>query len=218
MGIIGPNGGGKTTLLRLLLGLISQHDGEVRIFGLPPAELGKQREAIGYIPQRPVFARHFPVSILDVVTMGLVTGSLLGRPLTREQRGKVHHSLEQVGLLSLRHKPFNRLSGGQQQLAFLARALCRAPELLLLDEPNAGLDLSSQHRFFDLLQSLQQKQNLTVVMVSHDLAAIARHADRLVCINCTMHVHGKPGDVLNSPDLEKAYRCEFDLLFGQRRE
>ncbi|MEW5920884.1 MAG: ABC transporter ATP-binding protein [Bacillota bacterium] len=217
VGIIGPNGAGKTTLLRLLLGLIRQTSGQVRIFGLPPAQLGKKREAIGYMPQRPTFDRRFPLSTLDVVNMGLVTAGSLGCPLTRKQREKARCSLEQVGLAALQNRPFSRLSGGEQQRAFLARAICREPLLLLLDEPNTGLDLPTQHNFFNLLQQLQHKYNLTVVMVSHDLVAIARFAHRLVCINRTMHVHGKPLDVLNSPHLEKAYRCEFDVLFGRER-
>ena len=217
VGIIGPNGAGKTTLMRLLLGLVRQSRGDVKIFGLPPMRLGRQREAIGYMPQRPVFDRRFPLSALDVVNMGQVTAGTLGRPLTTQQREKARQSLYQVGLLSLQDRPFGQLSGGEQQRTFLARAICRQPCLLLLDEPNAGLDLPTQHKFFELLQQLQQLHTLTVVMVSHDLAAIARYAHRLVCINRTMHVHGKPLDVLNSPDLEKAYRCEFDVLFGRER-
>lgn len=215
VGIIGPNGAGKTSLLRLLLGLIRPTGGEVKIFGFPPARLGNKREAIGYMPQRPVFDRRFPLCVLDVVHMGLNTLGTLGRPLTREQREKGRRSLQQVGLAALRDRPFGELSGGEQQRVFLARALCREPQLLLLDEPNAGLDLPTQHQFFGLLQRLQQEQNLTIIMVSHDLAAVARYAHRLACINRTMHVHGEPREVLSSPHLEKAYRCEFDLLFGR---
>ncbi len=214
VGIIGPNGAGKTTLLRLLLGLIWQTGGEIKIFGLSPSRLGRKREAIGYMPQRPALDRRFPLSVLDVVFMGLHTPATLGRPLTRERREKGRRSLEQVGLAALQDRPFGELSGGEQQRVFLARALCREPQLLLLDEPNAGLDLPTQHHFFNLLQQLQKEHNLTVIMVSHDLAAIARYAHRLVCINRTMHVHGRPGEVLSSPHLEKAYRCEFDLLLG----
>ncbi|RJX27987.1 MAG: ABC transporter ATP-binding protein [Dethiobacter sp.] len=215
-GIIGPNGAGKTTLMRVLLGLVRATAGQVKIFGRTPEMLGGMRDEIGYIPQRPVFHRHFPVSTLDVVLMGMVTPTSLGRPFSRLQREKARDSLEMVGLWDLEAKPFTELSGGQQQRAFLARALCREPRLLLLDEPNAGLDLPAQSRFFTLLGELQQSHNLTVVMVSHDLTLIARYAHKLICINRTMHVHGSPAEVLNSPHLEKAYRCEFDVLFGSR--
>jgi zinc transport system ATP-binding protein len=215
-GIIGPNGAGKTTLLRLLLGLIRPSAGQVKIFGRPPEMLGGMRDQIGYIPQRPVFDWHFPVSTLDVVLMGMVTSTSLGRPFSRLQREKALHSLEMVGLSDIQDKPFTGLSGGQQQRAFLARAICKEPRLLLLDEPNAGLDLPAQSRFFTLLGKLQQSHNLTVVMVSHDLTLIARYAHKLICINRTMHVHGSPAEVLNSPHLEKAYRCEYEVLFGNR--
>lgn len=217
VGIIGPNGAGKTTLLRLLLGLLKPSSGHIELFGVRPHRLGKERDAVGYMPQRTNFDRNFPLSVLDVVKMGLVTSGALGRPFFRGHLEKVKLSLEKVGLYSLKDKHFGELSGGQQQRVFLARALCKEPALLILDEPNAGLDLPTQYHFFSLLQELQQAENLTVVMVSHDLAVIARYANKLACINKTMHVHGTPPEVLNSPLLEKAYRCEYEILFGRER-
>lgn len=215
IGIIGPNGAGKTTLLRIMLGLAKPTSGQVRIFGLAPGKLGKLREKIGYMPQRPSFDRRFPLSTLDVVAMGGFTRNYLGKPFSAMQRAKVRRSLEMVDLLPLENKPFAELSGGQQQRAFLARALCREPRLLFLDEPNAGLDIPTQHRFYSLLEALQNSKGITVVIVSHDLAMISRFAGQLICINQTMHVHGPPPDVLNSPDLEKAYRCEVDVFYGR---
>ena len=217
VGIIGPNGAGKTTLLRLLLGLLKPSSGYIELFGIRPDRLGKIRDAVGYMPQRTNFDRNFPLSVLDVVKMGLVTAGALGRPFFRKHLGKAEQSLEKVGLLSLKKKHFGELSGGQQQRVFLARALCKEPALLILDEPNAGLDLPTQYHFFSLLQQLQQAENLTVVMVSHDLAVIARYANKLACINKSMHIHGTPPEVLNSPLLEKAYRCEYEILFGGER-
>lgn len=216
VGIIGPNGAGKTTLLRVFLGLVKPSTGSVIVFGRKPWLLGKWREKIGYMPQKPSFDWHFPLSTLDVVLMGTVTPSALGKPYTKKQREKALQSLEKVGLGGLEHRPFAQLSGGQQQRAFLARALCKEPQVLLLDEPNAGLDLPAQTRFFALLEELQQGQGLTVVLVSHDLTLISRYAGKLICINRTMHVHGSPAEVLNSPHLEKAYRCEYDVLFGEK--
>lgn len=217
VGVIGPNGAGKTTLLRIILGLIKPTRGEVRIFGFPPEKLGKLRDKIGYMPQRPLFKNFFPLSTLDVVTMGGFTRSFLGKPRSRLQREKARSSLEKVGLLSLESKPFAELSGGQQQRAFLARALCKDPLLLILDEPNAGLDLPSQQRFYSLLKELQESCGITVVIVSHDLAVISGFASQLICINRTMHVHGSPLEVLNSPNLEEAYRCEVDVFYGRGR-
>ncbi len=212
VGIIGPNGAGKTTLMRVLLGLLKPTSGQVRLFGLAHEKMGKRRDQIGYMPQRPVFSRHFPLSCLDVVAMGSFTATAMGRPFIGIQRGKARRCLEKVGLLSLENKPFAELSGGQQQRIFLARALIKEPLLLFLDEPNAGLDLPTQNNFFALLKELQSACGLTVLIVSHDLVMISRFANRLICINRTMHIHGAPQDVLGSSDLEKAYRCEFDLI------
>jgi len=217
VGIIGPNGAGKTTLMRVLLGLLSPTSGQVKLFGLNPDKMREKRDLIGYMPQRPVFGRHFPLSCLDVVTMGAFTSTSLGRPFMGRQREKARRSLAKVGMLSLEHKPFAELSGGQQQRIFLARALVKEPRLLLLDEPNTGLDLPTQNNFFSLLKEFQTGFGLTVVMVSHDLLMVSRFADQLICINRTMHVHGAPRDVLQSSKLEEAYRCEIDLLFDRRR-
>ncbi len=217
VGIIGPNGAGKTTLLRLLLGLIRPTAGTVLVFGTRPEKLGKTMDEVGYMPQHPTFTDHFPLSAEDVVLMGTYTASTMGRRLPAEARQRAALSLERVGLLDRRGTPFHELSGGQRQRAFLARALCKEPRLLLLDEPNAGLDLPTQSRFFALLQELRLEKGITVLLVSHDLAVVARYASRLICINRTMHVHGSPADVLNSPQLEEAYRCEFDVLLNMKR-
>ena len=216
--IIGPNGAGKTSLMRVILGLVKPTRGKVKVLGALPSKLRKKRDEIGYMPQRPMYKKNIPLSVLDVVSMGAVTSTSLGRPFTRQQRGQARKALSQVGLLKESSRPFSELSGGQQQRTFLARALCKKPGLLLLDEPNAGLDLPTQSMFFQLLKKLQQEQGLTVVMVSHDLTVAAGFADKFLCINRTMHVHGSPWDVLNSPHLEEAYRCEFEVLFGRKRD
>lgn len=217
VGIIGPNGAGKTTLLRIFLGLMKPTFGSVKIFGRNSHELGEKIEEVGYMPQRPAAAFNFPFSVFDVAAMGEVTRGKLGRPFTKAQEDKVRDSLDKVGVLHLENEPFAQLSGGEQQRVFLARAICKKPSVLLLDEPNSNLDFPTQNRFFDLLMKLKQEHGLTVVMVSHDLAMVASYADELICINGNMHVHGSPSVVLNSPDLEKAYRCEFDLLYARKR-
>ena len=217
IGIIGPNGAGKTTLLRLLLGLARPTAGMVKVLGVSPASLGHKRQLIGYMPQRPLVSRNFPLSALDVVEMGLTSAATLGCPPGKYRSQKARESLDRVGMLFACHFPFAHLSGGQQQRVFLARALVKNPSLLFLDEPNSGLDLPTQNSFMAVLKALQTEKELTVVMVSHDLAAVAAHAGRLFCINRTMHVHGSPKEVLGSPLLSKAYRCEFELLFGRER-
>jgi zinc transport system ATP-binding protein len=212
VGIIGPNGAGKTTLMRVLLGLLKPTSGRVKLFGQDHDKMGKKRDLVGYMPQRPVFSRNFPLSCRDVVAMGSFTATAMGRPFIGAQREKARRCLEKVGLLSLENKPFAELSGGQQQRIFLARALIKEPLLLFLDEPNAGLDLPTQNHFFALLKELQSACGLTVLIVSHDLVMISRFAGQLVCINRTMHIHGASLDVLGSSGLERAYRCEFDLI------
>ena len=216
MGVIGPNGAGKTTLLRVLLGLVRAYSGTVRIFGKEPARLGPERRAIGYVPQRASFDRRFPVTALDVVMMGRVPGRGLGRRLNAEDRKAAVERLEWVGAADLAHRPIGELSGGQQQRVLLARALCRQTRLLLLDEPNTGLDVAAQEQFYDLLENLRKSRGLTVVAVSHDVPSIATRADRLLCINKSTHVHGSPAELLSSSRLEEAYRCEFERALSVR--
>lgn len=212
LGVIGPNGAGKTTLLRVILGLVKPDSGTVRVLGMSPRELKHELHHIGYMPQQVLFDEQFPASVYDVVMMG--RSCCIG-PLhfsRREDRDKVHESIRMVGLEGLEKRPIGELSGGQQKRAFLARALCLETRILLLDEPTAGLDLEAQENFLQLLATLKRELGLTVVFVSHDVAVLARFADEILCINRTMHLHGKPQDVLDSELLKQAYRSEFDFL------
>lgn len=210
-GIIGPNGAGKTTLLRAFLGLVPIYEGCLEVFGVPVDKLKKVRPRIGYMPQRQSFERRFPLSAADVVAGGLLTPETLLRRVPAKDE-KIKTALHFVGMESYYSQPFQDLSGGEQQRILLARSLVRQPELLLLDEPNAGLDFPAQQSFTELIQSLKREKGLTILMVSHDLVSVASAADMLVCINRTMHIHGHPADVLRSPCLDEAYRCQFDLL------
>lgn len=212
VGIIGPNGGGKTTLLRTLLGLIRPSAGCSALLGCPSGHLGPVREQIGYIPQSRAHDRRFPVSAADVVRMGLYTPGMLLKPIRHAQKEACREMLDAVGALHLAARSFGTLSGGEQQRVLLARALVRRPSLLLLDEPATGLDPEAQSLFMEKLRLLQQSFNLTVLLVSHDIAALAAFMDRFICINRTMHLHGDPQQVWSSSALEKAYRCIFDLL------
>jgi len=218
LGIIGPNGAGKTTLLRALLGLVAPARGAVRIFGRSPTELGRRAHQIGYVPQRPEFDPRFPVSVRDVVMMGRVCCLGLLRFPRRSDWEKVDASIRRVGLAGLETRQIGELSGGEQQRAFLARALCSETRLLLLDEATNGLDLPAQHELYALLQRLRRELELTVIAVSHDLLELGAHADELICINGTTHIHGNPQEVLRSHQLREAYRCEFDFLSDEARE
>ncbi|NLA27774.1 MAG: ABC transporter ATP-binding protein [Firmicutes bacterium] len=212
IGVMGPNGGGKTTLLRTLLGLIKPSAGRIMLFGYPAGELGPVRDLIGYIPQQRVYDRFFPISAADVVRTGCYSARTLLRPLRRKEKENCNEMLHAVDALHLAARPFGNLSGGEQQRVLLARALVRRPALLLLDEPITGLDQVTQQLFLDLLRRLHQDYGLTVLLVSHDTIALAAFAERLLCVNRTMHIHLDPQQLLRNGGLEKVYRCSYDLL------
>jgi zinc transport system ATP-binding protein len=185
--ILGPNGGGKTTLLRLLLGQLEPDQGKIRILGQTPEAA---RTRIGYMPQRIEFDRLFPVSVLDVVLMGR-----LGRPgmmgflgwYGRGDRREARDALEHVRLAEFASHPFAALSGGQRQRVLIARALCCQPEILLLDEPTANVDSLVEAKLFDILRELGKR--MTVVLVSHDLGFVTNLVESVICVNRNAVVH-----------------------------
>ena len=210
-GVIGPNGAGKTTLLRALLGLVPLEAGELTVLGASGAGLKEIRPLVGYMPQRQSFEKRFPLSAADVVATGLLSPCTLMRRLPNRREATIA-ALTSVGMETYADRPFQDLSGGEQQRILLARSLVRKPKLLLLDEPNSGLDFPAQRSFLDLLVKLKEEENLAVILVSHDLISVSSAADQLVCINRTMHIHGRPSEVLHSPQLDDAYHCQFDFL------
>jgi ABC-type Mn2+/Zn2+ transport system ATPase subunit len=206
MAIIGPNGAGKTTLIRLILGLIRPDSGRVLLFGKPPAGAYNQKHLVGYLPQRQQFDPGFPVSAHDVVMMGRVGCIGLFRFPSRADKEVAAQSLRRIGFRDeLIRKPIGELSGGQQQLVFLARALCSHTRLLILDEPTNGLDLVAQRTFYRVVRELQQDLGLTVLVVSHDISTLASYADRMICLNGTIYAEGGTQEVLSSPQLAAAY-------------
>jgi zinc transport system ATP-binding protein len=182
--IVGPNGGGKTTLLKLVLGLLRPTAGRVRIFGTTPH---KARTRIGYLPQHATLDPLFPVSVLDVVLMGrLGRAHPIGR-FGRGDRGKALAALDEVSVADLRARSFAALSGGQRQRVLIARALASEPDLLLLDEPTASLDAAVEEEFYELLRRLNE--HLGVVLVSHDLGFVSHYVRRVVCVKRRVAVH-----------------------------
>ncbi|MBD3160519.1 MAG: ATP-binding cassette domain-containing protein [Candidatus Eisenbacteria bacterium] len=182
VGILGPNGGGKTTLLRVLVGLEPIDEGSVRVLGEPP---GKSR-AVGYLPQAPTFDPRFPARVREVVTLGI---------RDRGNGGKVDRILRALGLLDLAAKPAGLLSGGQKQRMFLARALVREPRLLLLDEPTLGVDANTLDSFLHLVLEIREERELTVVIVTHDFSVVTEHADQVACLAGKLNWFGSPSDL-----------------------
>ena len=195
--LVGPNGSGKSTLLRVLLGLLPPDAGRVRLFGAEPARL-RDRWRLGYVPQRPALARELPATVEEVVAAGRLSRTgWLGRMRAADRRA-VDHALEAVALDDLRSRRVTALSGGQQQRAFIAKALASDPELLILDEPVAGVDIESQRRFRDALVHLVRNHSAAVLLVSHELGAVADDLDRVVVLKRTVVFDGAPADLAAS--------------------
>jgi zinc transport system ATP-binding protein len=192
LGIIGPNGAGKTTLLKIMLGLIEGYTGTVSINGLSPKEACRKGNIVGYVPQRMEVEWRFPVTVTQVVQMGLVGKTGLFRWYTAEDRAYALEMVKRVGLWDQRDRPIGALSGGQQQRAFIARALVAKPTILLMDEPLVGVDEAGQRQFAKFIHELHESLKLTVVIVSHDLQAVAAGCNRVACLRQTIHFHDSP--------------------------
>ncbi|MBN1152920.1 MAG: metal ABC transporter ATP-binding protein [Dehalococcoidia bacterium] len=205
LGIIGPNGGGKSTLLKVILGLVTPDTGTVHVLGERPEQ---SRHAVGYVAQRPSFDREFPASVWDVVLMGRYPSAGLFHRYGEDDWAAAEQALARVEMSGARNKQIGRLSGGEQQRVFIARALVGKPKLLLLDEPLAGVDPAMQSGVYELLGELRRE--ITVVMVSHDIGAISVHVDTLACINRRLYYHGSRE--LTPEILEATYQCPVQLI------
>jgi zinc transport system ATP-binding protein len=192
--MIGPNGGGKTTLLKLILGLFKPDQGSIRVLGLP-AE--KASHHIGYVPQEVYGNRSFPITVIDVVLMGRLEPGRRLKRRPRQDRTEALEALERIDMASYAGRRIDELSGGQRQRVFIARAMVTKPKLLLLDEPTSSIDAKGQADFFKLLKEINEE--VTILAVSHDLMAISTHVKSVACVNKRLHYHGKAeitGDML----------------------
>jgi zinc transport system ATP-binding protein len=191
--IAGPNGGGKTTLLRLALGLERPTSGRVLLFG-EPARTFHDRARIGYLAQRTRIGVHAPVTVRELVEAGRTPLRPLGR-LRAEDREAVSEAIERVGLTQLAHRPLTRLSGGQQQRAFIAKALAARPKLLVLDEPTTGVDVESQEALAALLDRLHSELGVTILYVSHEFGAVEHFVQRLILVRERIAFDGPPSEL-----------------------
>lgn len=209
LGIIGPNGSGKTTLLKIILGLLPPTQGSVGLFGVSLSKF-KNWSKIGYVPQKAgANTVNFPISVFEIVAMGRINNSRFLDFATRKDKEVIFKSLEEVEMLKSKNRLISELSGGQQQRVYIARALASRPELLILDEPTVGVDIESQSKFYDLLKKLNQKHKLTLILVSHDVNAVAHEVTEIACINRTMIAHGPPREILHEDFVEKLYGKEL---------
>jgi len=191
--IAGPNGGGKTTLLRLALGLERPTRGRVLLFGQPPASFG-ERSRIGYLAQRTRIGVHAPATVREVVESGRASLRMAGR-LRQEDHTAVDEAIERVGLEALARRPLTKLSGGQQQRAFIAKALAAHPSLLVLDEPTTGVDVASQEALGELLAQLHGELGVTILYVSHEFGAVEQFVQRLVLVRERIVFDGPPSEL-----------------------
>jgi zinc transport system ATP-binding protein len=214
LGIIGPNGGGKSTLLKLMLGVIHPDHGSVTVLGKSPREVCADGSLVGYVPQRHVLDWSFPITVRQVVLLGLIGRKGFLGGFSRRHKQLVTDTLKSVEMDALADQPIGGLSGGQQQRVFIARALVNQPQILFLDEPTSGIDQAGQEKFLALLADLKNRFGLTLVMVSHDLRSVVASCDRVACLNHTLHYHDRPQGL--SPDvLFKVFQCDLDAVLDQ---
>ncbi|MEF8843606.1 MAG: metal ABC transporter ATP-binding protein [Haloarculaceae archaeon] len=211
--VVGPNGSGKTTLMKLMLGLLRPDEGRARLFGVP-AHAFDDGARIGYVAQQSSAAKGMPITVREVVKMGRFPHVGFGRLSTEDWR-TVDAALEAVGIAGFADRRVTQLSGGQRQRAFIARALAGEADLLVLDEPTVGVDAESVEGFYDLLDGLNHEE-ITVVLIEHDLGAVTEHADRVVCVNREVYFDGPTEAFVESDALARAFGANARVLYGGR--
>ncbi len=214
--IIGPNGGGKTTLIRMLLGLETPTNGEIKIFGKKIKDF-KQWQKIGYVPQRASHVdANFPATVLDIVNMGRVSQRSIFARTNNEDKEAVHDAMLKMDILDLKDKMVGTLSGGQRQRVMIARALASKPEILILDEPNTGVDMLSQKNFYALLANLNKEEKITIVFITHDIGVIADDIGRLFTINQKAVICNNPKEALSCEEMSELYGIDAHLVHNHK--
>lgn len=207
LAILGPNGSGKSTLLKLLLGLLKPMSGEVQLFG-QSIDSFRHKEWIGYVSQKSnAFNSGFPATVEEVVKSGLTKKVGLLKRLPKDVDLKVLEALKSVGMEEFRSRNIGQLSGGQQQRVFIARALISNPKILILDEPTVGIDHENVQSFYDMLATLNEEQNKTIILVTHDVDTVSNRISHVACVNQTIHFHGykEDFDTISQDQLDNWY-------------
>lgn len=205
LGIIGPNGGGKTTLVKLILGLIAPETGSIHFF----KEGTEQKNIrIGYLPQYNSFDKNFPISVHDVVLSGLHSRKSIFQRFTKNHHSLVKETLNQLELTEYADRPIGNLSGGQRQRVFLGRALVSSPDVLILDEPSTYIDKHSEQKLYKILEEVNKE--CAILLVSHDLGTVISNVKNIACVNTKLHYH--PGVEESEKWIEQKLACPFELL------
>jgi zinc/manganese transport system ATP-binding protein len=208
--IIGPNGAGKSTLIQAILGLIPFQAGEVKFLGRNINQLGKRCQALGYIPQKLNFERNFPITVGELISLGLPKSWFFNR---KKRKTAVQSALVKVRLENQAKQPIGTLSGGELKRVLLAYCLVIPRQLLILDEALAEVDAKGEAEFSELLKNLQQDQGFAVLQISHDLDMVSRNCDRVLCLNRHICCQGEPSKTLSSENLEKVYGSSLTRYF-----
>ena len=206
--IVGPNGGGKTTLIKLILGLIKPDKGSIQVFGKSPK---KARHQVGYMPQYAHLDMDFPASVMDVVLMGRLKKSNLW--FSKKDRIEAFNAIDELGMSTYVNTGFNELSGGQKQRILIARALCNSPDILLLDEPTANVDHQTEENLFSILKNLNSK--MTILLVSHDLGFVSKYVKSVICVNRQVVIH--PTTMINGAMINDIYHGDLKMVRHDHR-
>ncbi len=215
MGVVGPNGGGKTTLLQAVLGIIPHDSGSIRILGRPMEEFDEWSR-LAWVSQHSIsFDERFPINVRELVGLGRINRGNLAKPLRKEDWVKVDEVLGFMGISELAERRVGHLSGGQKQRVFVAKAIVRDPEVLILDEPVAGVDAEAQELFYMKLSDLNGREGTTIVIVSHDLAAVFCRMSDVMCVNRRVYTSPISPDADPNEVLQKAYGEHFHFVFHE---
>jgi zinc transport system ATP-binding protein len=210
--IVGPNGGGKTTLVKILLGLLVPNSGRIEIFGIDQKRF-RSWYKIGYVPQNvSLYDSNFPLSVYETVSLGLAGKKSWFSFLSSEDRAQIEKAIETASISELREKNLSELSGGQRQRVMIARALVSQPEILILDEPSTGVDVASQRKFYEFLKLLNREKNLTIIFITHDLGVIADDVTHVLAVNQKLVFSGTAEEMLSCEAVSEIYGTKSHVI------